>query len=323
MKITTGKTDLNIILSSIGELILNSIEFKSYQSSKISLKIKQGFYEKLLLSPLVFYVPNNTISENRTEDIFEKYAGDIFYIEHLYELILCMNLSPIEQKSISINWIICEMNFSVKKTRAFHDIAFLDYYIEKNKKNTNGRLDYELMDIHFFQYFKKSNLKSFLIRPRKYFYTAIFGIVSAKRKGQYAKQKLKYIENPSMIEITDKDKKMKYNFHCPICDCEHLVYLNGNIDGKENVKKYITLKNNYIEFLCGHEGTDYSDIVNFSFDAVKKKFVLQTEEQYNQAFLYLFYTGKYNKGQIDFYKNEKNKKSITVEEFHTLRSNNE
>lgn len=323
MKIIYGKTNLSIVLSSLEKLILNSVEYKNHKDSTAKDKIIDGFFEKMLLSPLVFYVPNKTLVENKIDDNFEIYAKDIFYIEHLYELLLCMNLSPLAQKNIDVNWIICEMNLSVQKTRAFHDVAFLDHYLDKDeeKLNTNGRLNYALMDAIFMQYFNKSDLKKFLQTPRKYFFSAIFGVISSERKGQYAKQEPKYIDSPNSIKATEKDKKLKYSYHCPICDAQHLVYLNGNKN--ENVGKHIHLHGQYVEFLCAHEQTRFSQIVKFGFDAVKTGFILQTDEQYNQAFLYLFYLAKYNNGKIDFYKNEKEIISMPVEKFHALRNDND
>jgi len=323
MNITSGTTTLNIVLSSIRPLLEDSIEYKNYQLSVAKQKIVDGFYEKLLVSPLIFYVPKNTIVENKINDNFEKYAEEIFYIEQIYELLLCENLSSLEQRKFNIKWIICEMNLNVKKTKPFHDIAFLDYYLakEKGKENTSGRLDYNLMDSLFLKRFKKSDLKSFLKTPRKYFYAAIFKVVTADKKGNYEKQELKYFDTANSIEVTEKAKTLKYNYHCPICDSQHLVYLKGHQNN--NVEKYIQFNGKHVEFLCDHKGTDYEHIVRFSFDAIKKSFVLKTDEQYNQAFLYLFHLGKYNAGKIDIYKNKNEVISIDVENFHKLRSKND
>lgn len=320
MKISAGKTNLNIVITSLGKLIDSSIEYKNINPSIASSKIIEGFYEKLLLSPLVFYVPNTSIVESNSDDDFEKYADDIFYIEAIYTLLLCMNLSPLKQKELEVSWIICEANKEVQKTRAFHDVAFLDYHIkrEKDKQNTSGRLDYDRIDALFFQKYKKKDLKNFLKIPRKFFFSAIYKITTAEEKGNYAKQTLLFIDTPNDIKITDKGKK--HNYHCPICNSEHLVYLNGNLEGRANVKKHIKLNGKYIEFLCDHELTDYEGVVRFSFEP--RNFVLHTEEQYNQAFLYLFHKAAYNKGEIDFYKNENEIVQISVDKFHKKRLEN-
>ena len=275
-----------------------------------------------MLSPLLFYVPNNTIVESNSDDDFKKYADDIFYIESIYVLLLCMNLSPLKQKEFEVSWIVCEMNKVVQKTRAFHDVAFLDYHMkrEEGKKNTSGRLDYARMDDLFFLKYKKKDLENFLKTPRKFFFSAIYKITTAEEKGNYAKQTLLSMDNPNTIKITDKDKKLKHNYHCPICDSEHLIYLNGNPEGKANVKKHLKLNGKYIEFLCDHEATDYNGIVRFSFES--KNFVLHTEEQYNQAFLYLFHKASYNNGEIGFYKSETELILMSVEKFHKKRLEN-
>jgi len=320
MKILTGKTNLYTVITSLKRLIESSKEFENLDTSIASVKITNGFYKKLLLSPWVFHVPNGTLVESKLDADFEDSAADIFYIEPLYELFLCMNLSTLEQKNLKVSWIICESNKAIQKTRAFHDVAFLDYYMERvdGKQNTSGRLDYEKMDDLFFSKYQKRDLKNFLKQPRKYFFSALWKIVSLNRKGNYAKQELLYFDSPNDIVITEKHKKLKYNYHCPICDCQHLVYLNGN--PKANVKKYIQLKGKFIEFLCGHEGTEYSEIVNFSFEP--KDFILHTEEQYNQAFLYLFYKASYHSGQMAFSKSEGEIGFIDVEKFHKKRLNN-
>jgi len=322
MKISAGKTNLYIVITSLGKLIDSSKEYKNINPSIASSKIIEGFYENLFLSPLVFYVPNESMVESNSDDNFEKYAANIFYIEAIYTLLLCMNLSPLKQKELEVSWIVCEMNKVVQKTRAFHDVAFLDYHMKRveGKKNTSGRLDYARMDDLFFQKYKKKDLENFLKKPRKYFFSAIWGVISVERKGIYAEQTLLYMDNPNIINITDKEKKLKHNYHCPICDSEHLVYLNGNQEGKDNVKKHIKLNGKYIEFLCDHEATDFEGIVRFSFEP--KNFVLHTEEQYNQAFLYLFHKASYNKGEIDFYKNENEIVQISVDKFHKKRLEN-
>ena len=56
-------------------------------------------------SPLVFYVPNAAIVESNSDDIF--------YIESIYTLLLCMNLSPLKQKEPEVSWIMCEVNKEV------------------------------------------------------------------------------------------------------------------------------------------------------------------------------------------------------------------
>lgn len=275
-----------------------------------------------MLSPFIFYVPYSSIVESNSDDDFEKYANDIFYIESIYVLLLCMNLSPLELKNFEVSWIVCESNKKIQKTRAFHDVAFLDYHIrrEEGKQNTSGRLDYDKMDDLFFLKHKKQDLKNFLKTPRKFFFSAIFGVVSATKKGNYAKQTLLYINNPNDIKIMEKEKKLKYNYHCPICNSEHLIYLNGNQEGKANVKKHIKLNGKYIEFLCDHEGTVFEGIVRFSFEP--KNFLLHTDEQYNQAFLYLFHRAAYREGNIDFYKNENEIGQISVDIFHQKRLEN-
>jgi len=322
MKISAGKTNLYIIITSLGKLIDSSKEYENINPSIASSKIIEGFYEKLLLSPLVFYVPNNSIVESNSDDDFGKYADDIFYIESIYALLLCMNLSSLQQKEFEVTWIVCEMNKAVLKTRAFHDVAFLDYHIkrEEGKKNTSGRLDYARMDNLFFKKYKKTDLKNFLKTPRKFFFSAIYKVTTAEKKGSYAEQTLLFMDDPNTIKITDKNKKLKHNYHCPICDSEHLVYLNGNSEGKANVTKHIKLNGKYIEFLCDHEGTDYNGIVRFSFES--RNFVLHTAEQYNQAFLYLFHKASYNNGEIGFYKNETELIFISVEKFHEKRLEN-
>jgi len=322
MKISSGKTNLYVVITSLEKIIDNSLEYKNINSSIASTKIIDGFYEKLLLSPLVFHVPNNTIVESNSDDDFEKYKDNIFYIEPIYILLLCMNWSSLEQKKFEVSWIVCESNRAVQKTRVFHDVAFLDYHMRRaeGQENTNGRLDYARMDTLFFQKYKKKDLINFLKTPRKYFFFSIFGINPVERKGIYAKQKLLYIDNPNSIKITDKEKKLKYNYHCPICDSEYLIYLNGILKDKANVKKYIKLNGKYIEFLCDHEATDFEGIVPFSFEP--KNFVLHTEEQYNQAFLYLFHKASYNNGKIDFYKSETELTSISVEMFNKKRLEN-
>lgn len=124
MNMSSGETTLSIALSSLKEYIEGTLEYKNYQHSIASTKMTNGFYEKLLLSPMVFYVPEETIIENKTNDDFEKYTEDIFYAEKIYDLLLCMNLSPLEQNKFKVTWIICEMTLDVQKTRAFHNVAF-------------------------------------------------------------------------------------------------------------------------------------------------------------------------------------------------------
>jgi hypothetical protein len=325
MKIAAGTTNLSIVITSINNFITTTEEYKKLSNSLASSKIIDGFYEKLLLSPFVFYVPLGTIVESNSNDDFEKYADDIFYIESLYELLLCMNLSPLQQKELKASWIVCEMAAGVQKTRVFHDVAFLDYHIERvvGKKNTNGRLDFNRMDTLFSRKYEIKHLKNFLNNPRKFFFTAIFDVTPVAKKGEYEKQKLFYIDNPSNIEITDKQKEKKHNYHCPICNSQHLVYLNGNKAARANVKNYIKLNGKYIEFLCDHEGTEYKEMVHFGFDAEKFNFMLQTDEQYNQAFLYLFYKASYGDGEIHFYKNKEALVSISVEKFHEKRLEND
>jgi hypothetical protein len=324
MKISAGKTDLYIVISSLEKFIDSSKEYENINPSIASTKIIEGFYEKLLLSPLVFYVPNKSIVESNSDDDFKKYADDIFYMESMYTLLLCMNLSPLKQKKFEVSWIVCEMNKEVQKTRVFHDVAFLDFHMkrEEGKKNTNGRLDYAKMDALFFQKYKKKDLENFLKIPRKFFFSAIYKITTAEKKGNYAKQELQYIDNPNSIKITDKQKKLKHNYHCSICDTEYLVYLNGNKEGKANVKNHIKLNGRYIEFLCNHDATEYSGIVRFSFDAERFNFILQTDEQYNQAFLYLFHKCAFNDGEIMYYKNKDVIAEISVDEFHKKRLKN-
>ena len=324
MKISAGKTNLYLVLSSLGKFINTLKEYENINPSIASHKIIDGFYERLLLSPMVFYVPNKSILESNSDDDFEKYAGDIFHIEDIYTLLLCLNLSPLEQKKLEVRWIVCESNKAVQKTRVFHDVAFLDYHIrrQKGKQNTSGRLDYTRMDNFFFLQYKKQDLKNFLKTPRKFFFSAIFKVTTDEEKGNYAKQTLLFINNPNDIEVTDKEKKLKHNYHCPICNIEHLIYLNGNQDGKANVRKYIKLNGKYIEFLCDHEGTKYSSITQFGFEAERFNFMLKTEEQYNQAFLYLFHRAEFGDGKIHFYKNKNEVDEMSVKKFHNIRIKN-
>lgn len=331
MKSVSGEIKLDTLMELLKKKIEETTEYRNRPRSKIKSKIKVEFYEMLLMKPIILYVQNRTLVTNNSYDELEKFVLDVFYIEDIYTLILCMNLSIEEMKRLTVRWIICEAHIEIKKNRVFQQVPFIDYFFDRSqevefinkkcekkvKQNRSGRLDYVRMDDMFLDQNKIDDLKTYFTKAGTYFYSNIFNVNPSGRKDTYAQHELKYYKSPSEIEIKKKDIEKAYNYQCPICKTENKVWLLGHEDS--NVKKFLVLNENFIEFECNHEKTEHDGSAKFGFDPTKYGFMLQTNEQYNQAFLYLFYRARHADGYIE-YLEENEIKRLSIENYNKMRS---
>ena len=266
-------------------------------------------------------MPKGTLVISNSYDEFEKFVLDVFYIDDIYTLILCMNLSIEEMKNYSVKWIICEAEKKIQKNRVFQQVPFLDYYMSRKKdgeNTTSGKLDFSKLDEMYDDEHERADLKKYLSKAGEYFYTNILSLNLTERKACYAQRELKFFNSPGEIEIGDKDIEKLYIYTCPICKVQHRIWLIGNEKG--NVKEFIKLNDEFVEFECDHENTDFTRVAKFGFNATKRQHTLLTDEQYNQAFLYLFYRAKHNKGYLEYMDNEGKIQKISIVEYNEKRS---
>lgn len=184
MRVMSGEDSLYTIMNAMSRIIEESVECKIDKKSLIENKINDEFYEQLLIQPLVFYVPIDTLVTNNDYTDFGLFSNDIFYIEQIYTLLACESLNNKKQQKLIVKWIICEADRTIQKIRPLQTVVMLDSLIEikDEQKNTVGRIDYPRLEEMFFHIYKEDGLKRFLKIPRKYFYSAIFNIVSSNRK---------------------------------------------------------------------------------------------------------------------------------------------
>ncbi|HHD78067.1 MAG TPA: hypothetical protein ENK98_00255 [Epsilonproteobacteria bacterium] len=321
MKSISGEIKLDRLIDLTKEKVEESTEYRNRPKSNAVKKLEVAFYEMLFLKPLLFYVPKGTLVSSNSYDEFEKFVSDIFYIDDIYTLILCMNLSIEKMKNYSVKWIICEAEKKIQKSRVFQQVPFLDYYMSRKKdgsNSTSGKLDFIKLDQMYFDNHKKADFKKYLRKAGEYFYTNIFSLNLTERKDDYAIRELKYFKRPSEIEYSDKDIEKLYNYTCPICEAQHQIWLIGN--EKSNVKECIKLNDEFVEFECDHENTDFEGIAKFGFNAIERQHALLTDEQYNQAFLYLFYRAKHNKGDMEYKDQEGKIQKMSIAKYNEKRS---
>jgi hypothetical protein len=290
MKTLSGTTSLKILISELKEVIEASNEYKRVEKSKCFNKVTEAFILKLLEKPLLLFVPQNTISSSFIDVKFEQYAHNVFAIDDIYSILFLMNIGSIEQQLYTVSWIMAEAPKNIHTIQPVKNLVFMDYWLDR--KGSNGRMDIMGMEEDIDKRINKNKIKSYLKKPGKYFFKNLLDLQISSTKKQYASHNLKYHKSPKNVVITDKDYKIVYRFNCPVCNEKHSISLGKGINNTSTTKQVIIKNenNNYIQFNCGHHKTVYKNYPNPGFHAdIDKWFTLKTQEDYDQAFLFIYY----------------------------------
>lgn len=324
MNIVSGNTKLIDIYSSLQKTLFTHEKLLTNEKHiTIQPQIKLKFLDNLFSKPLIFYVEKESLKNCLSNDNFENYAPYIFHSENIETLKFLNELSKSLMESISVDWIVIEAKRNVVVSSNLAKIVFFDYWqLRQGKRNTAGKIDYNYLEKYISEsstrYFGKSILKKF----KRFITYPILGI-KPLQYARYIEPKLKYINSPNDVAVTEDMCKNIYRYQCIICDKKYSIVLSKS--KKKSTPSSFSMfkkKDNKVEFACDHEDTKYENIIRARFNLDKlNNFYLDSQESYDRLFLFLFDRFIKDKNTIKYVTVENITKEYAMEKFIEICSN--
>jgi len=312
MEIRSGSTIATVFI----DLMKNHIEKNFFYINNLETvelfvegKLKQEFFEILLNEPIILYARKGSIKESTTEADLKEHIDSIINYNNSHVLIALKSLAPTILKKLKVKWIIIEDGGDSQKVLPY-SLGLLLNMIHTNDQ-VAGKTSYPLLEK-----FAASSLECDYRGFKKSSDSFYINLYDIKTESVYITSEFQHI-NVYDRNIPDDYKNSIFKYCCPICEKKIKVSLNsGNCDKHKGLDKLLKVEQDastkMLTFDCDHKETDYHNkYKKFGLNLNNyKDLPIESKEDKDIIFLYMFYNFKSDKDKIKFWKNKQNEGEI-------------
>ena len=290
--VVEGTEKLSDILRALTPLSQDNLLFSSLQKIKPFLleNASRIYIDYVVQKSILLYVRQGTIMSSNAYMPLETYSGDILAVDDFLTLMFLTWLPEDMKQEVEIHWIIAEKKVSISKSTMLSVLGIIDLLLERNGKNSVGRLNYYNIEKLFIEVVGKQTIdKLFRHKNSTNLFETIFGIFPSSKKNPYAYKK-------DILELNLENKNY-YNARvfrpiCPVCKKKKSIILNDSTIindkyGKPNdIVRYIRKnKKVYAKFICKSCRNIATDQLVFVREVAK---VPKTNVEKDTSFLLMF-----------------------------------
>jgi len=311
MSIKSGKT----IAYEFINLMRNHIERNYFYINNLEIietfianKIKQEYFEILLNEPVVLYARKGSLKDSEVSSDLHEHIDKVINYNNVHILIALITLAPGVLKKLNVKWILVEEEG--RSSSLSYSLGLLLRMISPEDKVV-GKSSYRLLE-NFAAHEMKYNYVGFKKKSDSFF----LNLHNVKDVSVYKTSIFQYRDVYDR-KIADNDKNKIFKYCCPICEKEFKVSLNSGKNVKYKKLEDLLIveedgNRKMINFNCNHEKTDYHNkYKKFGLNLKNyKDLPIESGEDKDIIFLYMFDNFKSDEDKIKFWKNKLEEEQI-------------
>ena len=256
--ISEGTESLSNIIAALDPLLQENPLFSFFSKTKLYLPISASdvYVDLVSEKSILIYVKQNTIKTNNSYMPLRAYSENLLAVDNFFTLIFLRNLPDDMKQAIEIHWIVVEKKESITKSIILSLLSTIDMLLERNGKNSVGRLDYENIEKLFNEVIGKKTIdKLFRHKNSTNIFSSLLNIFLSNKKNKYITKQDIANFNIESQNINDYKERI-FRPICPVCFKKKSIVLNDSIIkgryGKpDDIIHYIRKnKKVYAELIC-------------------------------------------------------------------------